>query len=222
MHNHDFRPGDRVLARWRGGNFLFPGTVERADDQGIAIAYDDGDRDTRPPADVRPFDWQPGTRIEAIWSGNGQYYAATILRISDSSLAVRFDDDGIEEDTVTARCRMAWTGPSAAVSSAPLGVGQRVLGRWRGGPHWFPAVVRDVRNGTVALAYDDGDSEELPASEVRPLSWTIGSRIEAVWSGDGRYYAAAITDIAPDGSRLSVLFDDGIREDTISARCREA
>jgi hypothetical protein len=212
----DLLEGDSVLGRFRGGDFGFPGVVERIDDGQVTICYDDGDRDTRPAAEVRPLDWRPGTRVDAIWSGDGQWYAATILDIFDRRVALRFDD-GIEEETETARCRVKWSGAQPSAAS-----GERVLGRWRGGPHWFPGRVREVNGGTVRLDYDDGDSEELPASEIRALDWTVGTRIEAIWSGDGRYYDASITDIAPDGSSLSIRFDDGIEEETVTARCRQA
>jgi PAS domain-containing protein len=211
----DYLPGARVLGRYRGGEFGFPGIVERADPSGVTVQYDDGDRETRPVGDVRPLGWHPGARIDAVWSGNGQWYAATILDISDRRVAVRFDD-GIEEETETARCRMPWAGPVAVEP------GQRVLGRWRGGDHWFPAVVRGVGDGIVALDYDDGDREEVPADAVRLLDWEVGTRIEAIWSGNGRHYEASIIDIAPDGSSLTVRFDDGIVEETVTARCRQA
>jgi hypothetical protein len=208
--------GDSVLGRFRGGDFGFPGLVERVHDGQITIRYDDGDRDTRPAAEVRPLDWSRGTRVDAIWSGDGRWYEATILDIFDRRVSLRFDD-GIEEETETGRCRVPWSGAQTAAEPA-----QRVLGRWRGGPHWFPARVREVNGGTVALDYDDGDFEQLPATEIRPLDWDVGTRIEAMWSGNGRYYDASIIAIAADGSSLSVRFDDGIVEETMTARCRQA
>ena len=210
------REGDSVLGRFRGGDFGFPGVVERIEDGHVSIRYDDGDRDTRPAGEVRPLDWRSGTRVDAIWSGDGRWYSATILDIFDRRVALRFDD-GIEEETETARCRVLWREAQLAAAQ-----GERVLGRWRGGPHWFPARVRAETDGMVSLDYDDGDSELLPASEIRPLDWTVGTRMEAIWSGDGRYYDASILDIAPDGSSLTIRFDDGIEEETTTARCRQA
>lgn len=211
-----FQEGDSVLGRFRGGDFGFPGVVERIENGQVTIRYDDGDRDTRPAAEVLPLDWQPGTRVDAVWSGDGRWYSATILDIFDRRVALRFDD-GIEEETETARCRVKW---SAAQANA--GSGERVLGRWRGGPHWFPARVREAKDGMVPLDYDDGDSEALPATEIRPLDWEVGTRIEAIWSGDGRHYDASVIEIAADGSSLRVRFDDGIVEETVTARCRQA
>lgn len=103
----DFRPGDWVLAQWQGGHLWFPGVVHSIGEDGsVAIAYDDGTSEIRPANQVKPYDWREGSRIEAIWSGNGQWYDATITAIDagGSRLTVRFDD-GIVEQTVTGRCR---------------------------------------------------------------------------------------------------------------------
>ena len=103
----DLEPGDWVLGRYRGGAYYFPGIVQHVGPDGVVtIAYDDGDRETVPAAGAKPYDWAVGSRIEAIWSGNGEWYDATIIAAHDNGadLVVRFDD-GIEETTVTARCR---------------------------------------------------------------------------------------------------------------------
>ncbi len=208
-----FRQGDAVLGHYRGGRFLFPGVVGEADSQTVTIAYADGDRETLPADRVRPFDWQAGTMVDAIRSGDGGWYAATITEIgAGDRLTVRFDD-GVVEETERGRCRCY----AAAGDFQP---GQWVLGRWRSGGHWFPARVEAASGGLVRLAYADGDRETLPADLVSPFDWRVGSRIDAVWSGDGRWYAAIITEVEPEGAGLTVRFDDGIVERTEVARCR--
>ena len=99
--------GDRILARWNGGDFWFAGRVHStASDESVAIRYDDGMTDIRPANQVKRFDWTVGSRIDAIWSGNGQWYAARIMAIEPEgrSVEVRFDD-GIRETRDTAECR---------------------------------------------------------------------------------------------------------------------
>lgn len=99
--------GAWVLGRYRHGDFYFPGVVQHVGEGAVTIGYDDGDRETLPVHMTKPYDWQVGSRIDAIWSGNGQWYAAEIIAAHEngSDLVVRFLDDGIEERTVTARCR---------------------------------------------------------------------------------------------------------------------
>jgi hypothetical protein len=99
-------PGNRILARWNGGTFWFPGTADNISGTMVTVQYDDGMSDIRPKEQVRPFDWRIGSRIDALWSGNGQWYAATITSINrhGTELGVRFDD-GICEDRPSAFCR---------------------------------------------------------------------------------------------------------------------
>jgi hypothetical protein len=103
----NLEPGAWVLGRYRAGDFFFPGVVQHVGNGSVTIGYDDGDRETLPVEMTRPYDWAVGSRIEAIWSGNGQWYEAEIIAAHENGvhLTVRFLDDGIEETTVTARCR---------------------------------------------------------------------------------------------------------------------
>ena len=98
--------------------------------------------------------------------------------------------------------------------------GDWVLCQWQGGHLWFPGVVHSVNGGSVAIQYDDGTSEIRPANQVKPFDWAVGSRIHAMWSGNGQWYDATITETDENGSGLTVRFDDGIIEKTVTARCR--
>ena len=103
-----YSEGDRILAQWDGGSFWFPGIVHSvAADGSVAVRYDDGMSDVRPANQVKAFDWDVGTAIEAIWSGNGRWYAARIMDVAEDgrSMLVRFDDDGIREARFTGECR---------------------------------------------------------------------------------------------------------------------
>jgi len=55
---------------------------------------------------------------------------------------------------------------------------------------------------------------------VRPFDWRAGTRIDAIWSGNGQWYARRVMEIDEDGRNLTVRFEDGIREETSSANCR--
>lgn len=104
----DFYPGDRILAQWQGGHLWFPGNVHSVGEGGsVAIQYDDGMSEIRPANQVKPFDWEEGALISAMWSGNDHWYAARIVEIEQGgrNLTVRFEDDGIVERTATGRCR---------------------------------------------------------------------------------------------------------------------
>lgn len=107
-------------------------------------------------------------------------------------------------------------------------------GRWRattcpaigcsadggGGSLWFPGVVHSVGEDSVAIQYDDGTREIRPASQVKPYDWRIGARVDTIWSGDGRWYEATIVAMDDEGSALTVRFEDGVVEETVTGRCR--
>lgn len=98
-----FDPGDWVLARWKGGEYFFPGVVERASRGRVVIAYDDGTRETRPEEDVKEYNWRVGKKIECNWKGQG-WYKGRITALEGENLRIAYDD-GDKERTRTGRCR---------------------------------------------------------------------------------------------------------------------
>lgn len=101
--------------------------------------------------------------------------------------------------------------------------GARILAQWDGGAFWFPGRVHSVgSDGAIAIQYDDGMSDIRPANQVKPFDWAVGSRIDAIWSGNGGWYAARIMAMSGDGRTIGVRFDDGIREDRDTGQCRSA
>src|SRR3954466_9970823 len=99
--------------------------------------------------------------------------------------------------------------------------GDWVLGQWKGGRWWFPGVVHSIgEDGSIAINYDDETSEIRPANQVKTYDWQVGSRIEAVWSGNEQWCEATIIEADAGGSNLIVRFDDGIVEETVTGRCR--
>lgn len=98
--------GDWVLARWKGGDYWFPGVVESRNGDVVVVAYDDGTREKLSLSRVRPYDWRPGSRVQCRWQNGNEWYAGVIKSISDDgvTLSIRYDD-GDKEKTTTARCR---------------------------------------------------------------------------------------------------------------------
>lgn len=98
--------------------------------------------------------------------------------------------------------------------------GDWVLCQWRGGHYWFPGVIHSINGHSIAIQYDDGSSEFRPANQVKHYDWQIGTRIHAFWTGDNRWYDATITEMEPNGAHLTVRYDDGTIEKTVTSRCR--
>lgn len=101
-----FKEGDWVLAPWRNSANLFPGVVGAVTANDVTVRFDDGTTDTRKLSEVRVFDWKTGTGIECQWTDGG-WYTATIVTLAEDgyTMHVRYDDDGVEQDTNTGKCR---------------------------------------------------------------------------------------------------------------------
>ena len=97
---------DWVLAPWQDSTMDFPGVVVARGGNSVTIRFDDDTTETRHVSEVRPFDWQRGTRISCRWS-DGEWYNARILRMEGDgyNLQIENDDDGTVENTNTGRCR---------------------------------------------------------------------------------------------------------------------
>lgn len=101
----EFREGDWVLAQYNGGAYWFPGVVESARGGKVSIAYDDGERETRPAHDVKMYNWGIGSRIECRWKNGAEWYPGRITGDrQNGSISVAYDD-GDKERTTTDRCR---------------------------------------------------------------------------------------------------------------------
>ncbi len=98
--------GNWVLSPWRGSTVLYPGVIESRTGSLVTIRFDDGDVETRQASTVRPFDWRAGSRIACLWSDN-RWYNATVRSIAADgfTMQIRYDDDGVIENTNTGRCR---------------------------------------------------------------------------------------------------------------------
>jgi hypothetical protein len=112
----------------------------------------------------------------------------------------------------------ALLGLMLATPALALERGDWVLGRWQGGKFWFPGIVQQAGGGQVTIKYDDGTRETLPRNLVKRYDWSIGTRVECDWKGGGAWYRGSIAKL--NGGDLTVAYDDGTRERTVTGRCR--
>ena len=73
----------------------------------------------------------------------------------------------------------------------------------------------------VAVRFDDGTSETMPANRLSRFDWRAGTRVSCRWRNGATWYNGAITMMGRDGATLDVLYDDGDRERTRTALCRQ-
>ena len=199
--------GQRVFARWDDG-FWYPATVEASDAQSIRITYDDGTSGFVEPQHAEPIDLAEGDRVFCRWQGSPEYHPGKIVRISGEKIQVHYDDGDQENSTVSMvrvfRGKIPWK------------VGDRVLAQWAD-PFLYPAEITDIRDGCfISVAYDDGDTGELVAVQVRALDLREGDRVYCRWRQGPEYFPGRIAETK--GDQVRVDYDDGDQEwTTISA-----
>lgn len=106
--------------------------------------------------------------------------------------------------------------PTSAFAQEP---GDWVLSRWRGSVQYFPGVVQSRHGKLLNIRFDDGTVNSVPADQMRPYNWQVGSVIECRWT-DGIWYAATIIAMGGDGASITVRYEDGIVQQTATGRCR--
>ena len=97
-------PGDWVLARYKGGDYFYPGILKNVSGDRVTVAYDDGDRETLSLGQVRPYDWAIGQAVECNFQGAGKWYPGKIASLASGTVGINYDD-GDRERTNTGRCR---------------------------------------------------------------------------------------------------------------------
>ena len=96
--------GDWVLGNYKGAGYWFPGVVEKNASGKVTIRYDDGDRETVSMANIRPYDWMIGTKVECNFKGQGNWYSGKSSSLAGEKIGIAYDD-GDKETTKTGRCR---------------------------------------------------------------------------------------------------------------------
>lgn len=96
-------------------------------------------------------------------------------------------------------------------------VGDRVLGQWTD-EMWYPARIHSIEGDAIDLNFDDGDISVVEPSQVRPIDWQEGTRVECNWQNGGTYYEGVIAKM--EGDRIHIQYDDGDEEDATISRCR--
>lgn len=121
--------GTRVKCNWLGRGTLYPGKVTRASGDNVHISYDDGDQEDTVVSRCQVTAGETmagtaatgsvtvGTRVQCNWKGRGQLYPGTVTSVRGQTIHISYDD-GDQEDTTPARCRVI-AAPTAAASSAP-------------------------------------------------------------------------------------------------------
>jgi hypothetical protein len=157
-----FNNGDRVMALWAGDNFWYPGTVQSSNSDSASVLYDDGSRANLFPGQLCHLNLNPGSRVLGKWKGGTTWYAGRITALKGDQVHIQYDD-GDQESTTLRMVRQR-----AEDVTPGLGVGSRILGRWKGGSTEYAGKITQRNGDQVHVQYDDGDQEWTTLAMVRP------------------------------------------------------
>ncbi|WP_246733503.1 tudor domain-containing protein [Methylobacterium sp. BTF04] len=118
-------------------------------------------------------------------------------------------------EALIALCGFVFLGSGSASAQT---AGDWILGRYKGGAHWYPGIIQSISADKIVVAYDDGDRESMSLSNVKPYAWAIGTPVECNFQGGGKWFPGVIASLA--GESLGVKYDDGDKEKTKTGRCR--
>ena len=181
--------GDKVDANFRGRGKYYPGTVSRVRlNDTYDVDYDDGEREMRVTPDlIRPRGGglsatrREGDKVEANYRGKGKWYPGNISRDRrDGTYDVDYDDGEKETrvgaDFIRPRGRDGGGGGGGG-GGGSLEVGDKVEADYRGKGRYYPGkIVRDRRDGTYDVDYDDGEKEtRVDEKLIRPMDKTQSS-----------------------------------------------
>jgi len=96
--------------------------------------------------------------------------------------------------------------------------GDRVFGRFQGLDYWYPATISGVEGDQFSLAYDDGSTETVGKSRLRPYVWTKDQKVECEFDSDWK--RCAVTELGPND--LKVVLEDGAKRGSPMGKCRTA
>ncbi|CAM9502376.1 unnamed protein product [Ectocarpus sp. 12 AP-2014] len=228
------------------------GTEERRLDPSMVrpLDEDDGKRRGNGRDSVDSMEFAEGDRVEARFGGRSRWYKATIERKNGDGTYCLIYADGDEERAVDKSLmrrignggelprsgsrspgRRVVSGVESETGSATgktFRVGDDVEARYKRGRKWYPGVVRRVnRDGTMDIAYKDGDSErdvdpslvrskggvsvDSLASSSADTGFSRGDKVEARFGGRSRWFKATVERENRDGT-YHLLYVDGDEE----------
>jgi len=239
--------GSKVEGNYRQKGKWYTGKVTRDRRDGtFDIDYDDGESETRvDEALIRliggssslsgstkdiTVELVEGTSVEAFYKGK-KWYPGKISRVRlNGTFDINYDDGEKEIGMTRANVRAVVSrglSPRAdrdrPAMSSRIEEGSKVEGNYRGKGKWYTGkVVRDRRDGTFDVAYDDGESETRVEEALlrllgggspskRSAKIEEGSKVEGNFRGKGRWYKGRVTRDRRDGT-FDIDYDDGESE----------
>lgn len=197
----DFRTGDTIEARYKGGSKYFKGKIKRVHPGGqhYDILYDDGDRESRvskhlirkaphgrhpqQKSEIPSKKYTVGQAVEARYKGGRRFYTGTVSRVyPNNTYDIKYDDGALERRVPQSLIRSP-EDEDMGTSSQRLRVNDRVEARMNGGSRYVRGkITRENADGSFCITYDNGERERRVERRLirKVLSFYEDSESDAV------------------------------------------
>jgi hypothetical protein len=148
--------------------------------------------------------WKVNDRAFAYWEEDGYWYSATITKINDDEITVRFDCDGAEE--------VVW---DDFLDELAISVDDNVECLSAEDEEYYDAVIKQVKGNQILVEFEDDTTEWVDFSKLRLGSdWDVDDPVFAYSEDDDYWYSAVITKI--DAEDITVRYDCDGSEEVVS------
>lgn len=159
--------GDRVVAVWRKGTRMYPGTIISKSGKSYQVKWDDGSA----PSYVKlgkiaklesvdnAGDFEVGDNVAAKYGSD--YYLATIDALKGSSATVTYGD-GTHGKVRTSDIR-------ELARPRDLAPGDRVAAAWDTGAKMYPATIVERSTDGFTVKWDDGRTSVVAAKRIAKI-----------------------------------------------------
>jgi hypothetical protein len=193
------------FAFWEPDSLWYPGTIDKEEGGKVLVRFLDGDTQWLEKAKTGRFALAAGDRVYGNWKDKGTYYAGAIGQIDGDKIRINYDD-GDTEDTTLKALRMNLDNPAMRKA------GMRVMAYWQADGHWYPAEIKEIKDGSCKVLWDDGISKWLEPNQVSRYTIKTGDKVQGNWKNGGLYFRGKVT--SKKDKEIHIVYDDGDEEDT--------
>jgi hypothetical protein len=198
-----FAVGDRVEARWKGGNWFY-GSIKTNNNDNTYVVHFDDDTD-----DERVLAWhikseapgQPravGDRVAVRTFTSDTYRVATVVAVNaNKTYTIQFDDETEPINNVR----------QSYIKDLDWETDDSVMVEYYGTPYPAVVVAKNADGVTIKVKFDGGSDVDVPIADIRCHSFVVGQRVEGRWKSGSNWYPGQVT--ADNGNETyAVHFDD--------------
>jgi len=189
----DWQVGDPVLANFRKEGRWFPAVVVEVHDKGFQVVYQDGFKEKRGPATLRPDTLQAGSKVDA--PREKEYVSATVEKRFDDVALIVFDD-GTRAVRGVGQLGIQTANLQDEVAVDAVEAAEPVLATWKDDAGWYYCgqVVEKGEQGS-RVVFQDGTWDWRSDAQIKAGRPRPGDTVQVKLPGKDAYVDATVRTI---------------------------